>query len=107
MIYTWSCRIAFSRTSRAQGDSHVYASRTRFVPNSILHLFAVGTWLVASAQAAARVPGKRPRGLERTHARDVAVRYNRHTAYTRSRRITPIHEVADGRRKNFAISACR
>ena len=31
------------------------ASRTRLVP----HLFAVGTWPVASAQAAARVPGQR------------------------------------------------
>jgi hypothetical protein len=48
----------FTHQQRAQGDSHVYASRTRFVPNSILHLFAVGTWLVASEQAAARVPGQ-------------------------------------------------
>ena len=48
----------FTLRQSAQGDRHVYASRTRFVPNSILHLFAVGTWPVASAQAAARVPGQ-------------------------------------------------
>jgi ATP-dependent exoDNAse (exonuclease V) beta subunit len=49
-----------------------------------LYLFAVGTWPVASAQAAARTEPRRPRGLERTHARDVAVRYNRYTVYTGS-----------------------
>ena len=48
----------FTHQQSAQGNRHVYASRTRVVPNSILHLFAVGTWPVASAQAAARVPGQ-------------------------------------------------
>ena len=86
----------------AQGDRHVYASRTRFMLNSILNLFGVGTWPVASAQAAARVPGQGVR--VDLSARDVVVRYNRYTAYTGSRRTTPIHEFADGRRKEFAIS---
>jgi DNA helicase II / ATP-dependent DNA helicase PcrA len=51
MIYKRS----FTHQQSAQGDRHVYASRTRFMLNS---LFGVGTWPVASAQAAARVPGQ-------------------------------------------------
>jgi ATP-dependent DNA helicase UvrD/PcrA len=49
---------SFTHQQSAQGDRHVYASRTRFMLNSILNLFGVGTWPVASAQAAARVPGQ-------------------------------------------------
>jgi DNA helicase-2/ATP-dependent DNA helicase PcrA len=49
---------SFMHQQSAQDDRHVYASRTRFLLNSILNLFGVGTWPVASAQVAARVPGQ-------------------------------------------------
>jgi ATP-dependent DNA helicase UvrD/PcrA len=34
----------FTHQQPANGDRHVYASRTRFVPNSILTLFEVRSW---------------------------------------------------------------
>ena len=45
----------FTHQQSARGDRHVYASRSRFVPDSTLHLFAVATWPMVSAQATARV----------------------------------------------------
>ena len=32
-----------------RGDRHIYAGRTRFIPDSILHLFESRTWLVSAA----------------------------------------------------------
>jgi len=40
----------FTHQQNAHGDRHVYASRTRFVPNDILQLFEAATWPVMSAQ---------------------------------------------------------
>jgi DNA helicase-2/ATP-dependent DNA helicase PcrA len=40
----------FTHQQNAHGDRHVYASRTRFVPSDILHLFEATTWPVMSAQ---------------------------------------------------------
>jgi ATP-dependent DNA helicase UvrD/PcrA len=44
----------FTHQQNAYGDRHVYASRTRFVPSDILHLFEATTWPVLSAQTARR-----------------------------------------------------
>jgi DNA helicase-2/ATP-dependent DNA helicase PcrA len=44
----------FTRQQSARGDRHVYASRTRFVPSDILHLFEATTWPVMSAQTVTR-----------------------------------------------------
>ena len=44
----------FTHQQNAHGDRHVYASRTRFVPRDILHLFEATTWLVLSAQTVMR-----------------------------------------------------
>jgi DNA helicase-2/ATP-dependent DNA helicase PcrA len=44
----------FTHQQNAQGDRHVYASRTRFVPSNILHLFTATTWPVLAAETATR-----------------------------------------------------
>ena len=44
----------FIHGQSAQGDRHVYASRTRFVPAALLPLFECTTWPVAVAAASAR-----------------------------------------------------
>jgi DNA helicase-2/ATP-dependent DNA helicase PcrA len=44
----------FTHQQNAHGDRHVYASRTRFVPRDVLHLFDAATWPVMSAQTATR-----------------------------------------------------
>ncbi len=40
----------FTHGQRAQGDRHVYASRTRFIPAALLHHFECVAWPLASAQ---------------------------------------------------------
>ena len=39
----------FSQGQNAQGDRHVYASRTRFIPTPLLNLFECTTWPIAAA----------------------------------------------------------
>jgi len=34
----------FTYGQRSQGDRHVYASRTRFIPATLLHLFDCSAW---------------------------------------------------------------
>jgi DNA helicase-2/ATP-dependent DNA helicase PcrA len=50
----------FAHGQRSQGDRHVYASRTRFIPEKLLGLFERTSWPVASA-GAARGPSQGPR----------------------------------------------
>jgi DNA helicase-2/ATP-dependent DNA helicase PcrA len=42
----------FTHPQQARGDRHVYASRTRFIPASLLGLFELTSWPQASAAAA-------------------------------------------------------
>jgi DNA helicase-2/ATP-dependent DNA helicase PcrA len=51
----------FTHGQSAQGDRHVYASRTRFIPERLLGLFEKTTWPLAAAGAAARTPSQGPR----------------------------------------------
>lgn len=44
----------FTGGQHAQGDRHVYASRTRFIPVMLLQLFEVTTWPLVSASASER-----------------------------------------------------
>lgn len=44
----------FTGGQNAQGDRHVYASRTRFIPATLLQFFETGTWPVVSASASER-----------------------------------------------------
>ena len=44
----------FTHGQNAQGDRHVYASRTRFIPATLLKLFESITWPVAVAASAGR-----------------------------------------------------
>src|ERR1700739_4406914 len=44
----------FTHGQRTQGDRHVYAARTRFIPDRLLGLFERTTWPVVSREAAAR-----------------------------------------------------
>jgi DNA helicase-2/ATP-dependent DNA helicase PcrA len=47
----------FVHQQTAHGDRHVYASRSRFIPNALTSLFDVGAWPVATdAQGAADAP---------------------------------------------------
>ena len=62
----------FTHGQAAQGDRHVYASRTRFIPEALLPLFERTTWPVAAAASpapAGRAPridiGARMRGMWR------------------------------------------
>jgi DNA helicase II / ATP-dependent DNA helicase PcrA len=51
----------FTHGQQAQGDRHVYASRTRFIPDRLLGLFEKTVWPLAVAGAAARPVGEGPR----------------------------------------------
>src|SRR6516225_8735313 len=51
----------FAHGQHSRGDRHVYASRTRFIPEKLLGLFERTTWPTASADAAARSPTLGPR----------------------------------------------
>ena len=44
----------FTHGQHAQGDRHVYAARTRFIPNALLALFEAASWPVVAAGAVAR-----------------------------------------------------
>jgi DNA helicase-2/ATP-dependent DNA helicase PcrA len=44
----------FTHGQNPQGDRHVYASRTRFIPDRLLHLFERTSWPMATAEAASR-----------------------------------------------------
>ena len=50
----------FTHGQHARGDRHVYASRTRFIPERLLGLFEKTVWPLAVPGAAARSPGERP-----------------------------------------------
>jgi DNA helicase-2/ATP-dependent DNA helicase PcrA len=45
----------------AQGDRHVYASRTRFIPDRLLNLFEKTTWPLPTVGTAARSASQGPR----------------------------------------------
>ena len=64
----------FTHGQSAQGDRHVYASRTRFIPDRLLDLFERTTWPLAAAGAAAARGQQRPaHRRRRAHARHVAL----------------------------------
>ena len=50
----------FTHNQSAQGDRHLYATRTRFIPEALLQLFERTSWPKA-AEAAARAAGQGPR----------------------------------------------
>ncbi len=51
----------FTHGQHARGDRHVYASRTRFIPASLLGRFETTTWPLAATAAAARTASQGPR----------------------------------------------
>ena len=51
----------FVHGQHAQGDRHVYASRTRFIPDRLLGLFEKTAWPLAVAGAVARAASQGPR----------------------------------------------
>jgi DNA helicase-2/ATP-dependent DNA helicase PcrA len=51
----------FTHGQRSQGDRHVYASRTRFIPEKLLGLFERANWPTVSPSAVARNPTQGPR----------------------------------------------
>ena len=51
----------FTHGQNAKGDRHVYASRTRFIPDRLLGLFEKTVWPLAVAGAAARAASQGPR----------------------------------------------
>jgi DNA helicase-2/ATP-dependent DNA helicase PcrA len=51
----------FTHGQQARGDRHVYASRTRFIPASLLGLFEKTVWPPAAAGAAAHAASEGPR----------------------------------------------
>src|SRR5262249_50752032 len=51
----------FTHGQRSQGDRHVYASRTRFIPEKLLGLFERTNWPAAPSGAGTRWPSQGPR----------------------------------------------
>jgi DNA helicase II / ATP-dependent DNA helicase PcrA len=51
----------FVHGQHAQGDRHLYASRTRFIPEKLLGLFERTAWPVVPAGAAARPASQGPK----------------------------------------------
>ena len=51
----------FTHGQHAQGDRHVYASRTRFIPDRLLGLFEKTTWPLAAADVGVRAASQKPR----------------------------------------------
>ena len=51
----------FTHGQRSQGDRHVYAARTRFIPEKLIALFERTNWPLASSGVAAPSPAKAPR----------------------------------------------
>jgi DNA helicase II / ATP-dependent DNA helicase PcrA len=51
----------FTHGQRARGDRHVYATRTRFIPDRLLGLFEKAVWPLPIPGAAARAPSAGPR----------------------------------------------
>jgi DNA helicase-2/ATP-dependent DNA helicase PcrA len=51
----------FTHHQHAKGDRHVYAARTRFIPDRLLGLFEKTVWPLAAAGAAARPASQGPR----------------------------------------------
>jgi DNA helicase II / ATP-dependent DNA helicase PcrA len=51
----------FVHGQHAQGDRHLYASRTRFIPEKLLGLFERAAWPVVAAGVAARAAGQGPK----------------------------------------------
>ena len=80
----------FVHGQHAQGDRHLYASRTRFIPEKLLGLFERTAWPIVPAGTAARTPGQGPKGgYRRPHAGNVAVagRYRNEITRRNGRRI--------------------
>jgi len=64
----------FVQGQHAQGDRHLYASRTRFIPEKLLGLFERTTWPVVSADTTARTASQGPKpDIRAPHAGDVAI----------------------------------
>jgi DNA helicase-2/ATP-dependent DNA helicase PcrA len=51
----------FTHGQHSKGDRHVYASRSRFIPDSLLVLFEKTTWPIAVRGAAALAASTGPR----------------------------------------------
>jgi ATP-dependent DNA helicase UvrD/PcrA len=51
----------FTHGQQAHGDRHVYASRTRFIPDRLLGLFERTTWPLATTDTAVRRASQKPR----------------------------------------------
>jgi DNA helicase II / ATP-dependent DNA helicase PcrA len=51
----------FVHGQHAQGDRHLYASRTRFIPEKLLGLFEQTAWPLVPAGAAARAASEGPK----------------------------------------------
>jgi ATP-dependent DNA helicase UvrD/PcrA len=58
----------FAYGQRPHGDRHVYASRTRFIPATLLHLFECSSWPTAAVDST-----ERPSEARQVHI-DVAAR---------------------------------
>ena len=51
----------FTHGQSPQGDRHVYASRTRFIPATLLHLFECSSWPAATVDAKERADARHVR----------------------------------------------
>ena len=46
----------FTHGQNAQGDRHLYASRSRFIPDELLELFERTVWPTMASEASSRAP---------------------------------------------------
>ncbi len=61
MTSIWSYRSGFVHGQHAQGDRHLYASRTRFIPEKLLELFERTARPLVPAGTGARPAGQGPK----------------------------------------------
>ena len=66
----------FVHGQHAQGDRHLYASRTRFIPEKLLGLFERTNWPVVPAGAAARTQAKGPRWTSAPACEECGARFS-------------------------------
>jgi DNA helicase-2/ATP-dependent DNA helicase PcrA len=54
----------FTHGQNAQGDRHLYAARTRFIPDDLLPLFERTGWPAAAADASASRGASQPKKID-------------------------------------------
>jgi len=72
----WYHNVSSRTAKNAKGDRHLYASRTRFIPDGLLGLFDMTSCRVLRPASSANGSSSRAHECRRPYARDVAMNGN-------------------------------